>query len=207
MGFLTIFFCVAQAPEVVCRDQRYSVLPLYLTRAMRRIDYALARLLSLVTALLIVLIVPIVALFVGDVLMKPDTLAAIGDELPRALPAIPACLLIAFSMASISLAVSSFSPRRAYAAIGLLAYFLLMEAVPALVYGVGHQAGSKWVDNLFLLTPTTGLGGANNWFFGRALPSLQYPSSVGSELYVVAALVSVVIFTTALLIRYRRVSA
>jgi ABC-2 type transport system permease protein len=207
MGFLTILFCVAQAPEVVCRDQRFSVLPLYFTRAMRRFDYALARLASLVTALLIVLIVPMVALFIGDVLMKPDTFAAIGDELPRALPAIPACLMIALSMASISLAVSSFSPRRAYAAIGLLAYFLLMEAVPGIVYAVGHQAGSKWVDYLVLLTPTSALGAANNWFFGRTLSLGGYPSSVTSGFYVLAALVSIAVFVTVLLARYRKVAS
>jgi ABC-2 type transport system permease protein len=32
--FLVFLFCVAQAPELVCRDQRYQVLPLYFTRAM-----------------------------------------------------------------------------------------------------------------------------------------------------------------------------
>jgi hypothetical protein len=144
---------------------------------------------------------------VGDILMKPDTIKAIGDELPKALPAIPASLVIALSMASISLAISSFSPRRAYSAIGLLAYFLLMEAVPAIVYAVGHQAGSKWVDYLILLTPTTALGAANSWFFGRALPSEAYPSGLGPEAYLVAVLASIAIFTTVLMLRYRKVAA
>jgi ABC-2 type transport system permease protein len=207
MGILTVFFCVAQAPEVVCRDQRYAVLPLYFTRAMRRLDYAVARLASLATALFIVLIAPMIALFIGDILMKPDTLQAIGTEWPKALPAIPANILIALSLASISLAVSSFSPRRAYAAIGLLAYFLLMEAVPAIVYSIGHRAGSTWVDYLLLTTPTTGLGAANSWFFGGKLTPDTYPASVGAESYVLAALASIVLFTAILLLRYRRVAA
>ena len=51
-------------------------------------------------------------------------------------------------MASISLALSSFSPRRAYSAIGLVAYFLLMEAIPAVIFGVGERAGWEWSDKL-----------------------------------------------------------
>ena len=58
IGTFIVLFLVAQAPEVVCRDQRYQVLPLYFTRAMGRFDYAMARLLSLATALFLVLMVP-----------------------------------------------------------------------------------------------------------------------------------------------------
>ncbi len=73
-------------------------------------DYALARLASLATALFLVLMVPMIALFVGDVLMKPDTFKAIGNELPQALPAFPAYFLVAVSMASIALALSAVLP-------------------------------------------------------------------------------------------------
>ena len=206
LGFFLILFCVAQAPEVVCRDQRYQVLPLYFTRAMRRVDYALARLASLSTALFVALMVPMVALFVGDVLMGADAFAAMGTELPRALPAIPANVLTALSMASISLALSSYSPRRAYSAIGLLAYFLLMEAVPAIIYSVGQQAGWTWADKLVLTTPITSLGGATNWFFGIPLTS-EFPLTLGADAYLVACVASVCLFTAVLLFRYRRISA
>ena len=205
-GLLLILFCVAQAPEVVCRDQRYQVLSLYFTRAMGRPDYALARLASLATALFLALIVPMIALFIGDVLMKPDTIGAIGDELPRALPAIPACLLIAASMASISLALSSYSPRRAYSAIGLIAYFLLMEAVPAIIYAVAQHGGWISGDKLVLLTPITSLTGASDWFFGQTLTS-DFPATLGPDAYVLACLVSVAAFTAILLFRYRRIAA
>jgi ABC-2 type transport system permease protein len=206
LGFLVIFFCVAQAPEVVCRDQRYQVLPLYLTKAMGRVEYAIARLASLVVSLFIVLIVPMIALFVGDVLMKTNTFGAIGDEWPQALPALPAYLLVAISMGSISLAVSSFSPRRAYAAIGLLAYFLLMETIPAVIYGVGLGANWGWSDNLILLTPITSLGGAVSWFFGVRLTS-DFPVTISAGAYVWAGLASVVVFAAILLVRYRRLPA
>jgi ABC-2 type transport system permease protein len=205
--FLVFFFCVAQAPELVCRDQRYQVLPLYFTRAMGRMEYALARFASLATALFVVLIVPVVALFIGDVLMKPDTFQAIGSEWPRALPSLPASLLIAAGLASISLAVSSFSPRRAYSAIGIVAYVLLMDAVPAIVASVGQTSGWGWSDNLPALEPIFALIGAVSWFFGRSLDPETFTGSLGSGDYVIAAILAAIAATAVLLARYRRMPA
>ncbi len=206
LGFFIILFCIAQAPEVVCRDQRYQVLPLYFTRTMTRAQYALSRLASLVTALFIFLMVPLVALFIGDILMQPNTFGAVGDELPKALPSVPANLVIALGFGAISLALCSFSPRRAYAAIGLLAYFLLVEAIPATIYGVGREAGWTWADKLTLIMPSTGMSRASDWFFGLR-PGLEFPSTLGSGDYLLATLVIVVFFTGILLLRYRRISA
>jgi ABC-2 type transport system permease protein len=205
--FLVFFFCVAQAPELVCRDQRYQVLPLYFTRSMGRVEYALARLAALAVALFVVLLVPAVALLVGDVLMKPDAFRAIGDELPKALPTIPASALIALGLAALSLAISSFSPRRAYSAIGIVAYILLMEAIPAALYSIGQTSGPTWTDKLFLVSPITSLIGGAYWFFGKPLDSQDFSGSLTAEAYLVAAIVSVGVMTAVLLFRYRRVPA
>jgi ABC-2 type transport system permease protein len=210
MWIFLFFFCVAQAPEVVCRDQRYSVLPLYFTRALGRIEYAAARLASLATAILIVLMVPNVALFIGDVLMKTDTFAAVGNEIPKALPSIPASLLIAVALSAISLALSSFTPRRAYAAIGIVAYVLLMEAIPAAIYSIGQSngdGGTNQADKLFLLTPITSLQGATAWFFDARLSPENFLGHLTSDQYLLAALAGIVVFSGLLIFRYRRVAA
>jgi ABC-2 type transport system permease protein len=204
---LIVLFCVAQAPEVVCRDQRYQVLPLYLTRALSALDYALAKMAAFATALFIALMVPMIALFVGDLLMKADAFKAIGDELPKALPAIPACLLTALSLAAISLALSSFSPRRAYSAIGLVAYLLLIEAVITAVYSVGQRTDWTWTNYIKLAGPTSALSGATSWFFGQPLDPIHWPAAATSGDYLLAAMISVVIFTSILLARYLRVKA
>jgi ABC-2 type transport system permease protein len=205
--FLVFFFCVAQAPELVCRDQRYQVLPLYFTRAMGRAEYALARLGSLATALFIVLLLPSVALFVGDVLMQPDAFKAMGDELPKALPSIPACAVIALGFAALSLAISSFSPRRAYSAIGIVAYIMLMEAIPAALYSIGQTSGSTWTDKLFLLSPISSLSGATSWFFGQPLDPQSFSGSLTAADYLGASIASVAVMTAVLLYRYRRLPA
>ena len=209
LSIFVVFFCVAQAPEVVCRDQRYSVLPLYFTRALGRIEYAVARMASLATALFIVLMLPNVALFIGDVLMKTDTFSAINAEVPKALPSIPASLLVAVGLGALSLALSSFTPRRAYAAIGIVAYVLLMEAIPAAIYAIG-QRGTDAVngaDRLFLLTPLTSLGGATAWFFNARLDPQSFQGNLTSGEYLVASIASAIVFSLVLMFRYRRVSA
>jgi ABC-2 type transport system permease protein len=208
--FLVFLFCVAQAPELVCRDQRYQVLPLYFTRAMGRMEYALARLASLAAALFILLLVPALALFVGDVLMQPDAFKAIGDELPKALPSIPASALMAAGLAALSLAVSSFSPRRAYSAIGIVAYILLMESIPAALYSigtVGQDGGSTWMDKLFIFSPITSLIGGSYWFFGQTLDSEAFQGTLTSAGYLWASIASVVVMTGVLMYRYRRIPA
>jgi ABC-2 type transport system permease protein len=205
---MIVLFCIAQAPEQVCRDQRNNVLPLYFTRSLRRFDYAIAKLAALTSALFIVLMIPMIALFIGDVLMKPDAIRALGDELPKAWPSIPANLLVAAGMAALSLALSSFSPRRAYSAIGLGAYFLVVEAVAAIVYEVGRQGGWTWSDKCILLGPVTTLMGATAWFFDKALdPRQGFPPTLGADAYLLASLGSVVVFTAVLLFRYRRLAA
>jgi ABC-2 type transport system permease protein len=207
MYIFVFFFCVAQAPEVVCRDQRYTVLPLYFTRAMGRIEYSLARLASFATALFVVLMIPNLALFIGDVLMKPDAFQAVGDEIPKFLPSLPASVVIAIGLAAISLAVSAFTPRRAYAAIGIVAYVLIMQAVPAAIYSVGQNSGWTWADKLFAVAPIDALDGATAWFFGAKLDPNFFLGTLTTANYLVAALASAVIFTGVLMLRYRKVPA
>ncbi len=200
-----VLFCIAQGPEVVCRDQRYSVLPLYLTRALSAVDYAVAKIAAFTTSLFVALMVPMIALFIGDVLMKADAFQAIGDEIPHFLPAIPASFLIALGLAAISLALSSFSPRRAYSAMGLVAYFLILEAVLASVFAIGVESSLEWTSRIKLLGPTSALSGANDWFFGIRPDPKTFGEVLGADAYLGAALLSVLVFTSILLLKYRRV--
>lgn len=212
LNFFIILFCVAQAPELVCRDQRHHVLPLYFTRALTRFDYALARVGALTAALFVALMVPMVALFVGDVLMQSDAMKAIGDEWPKALPAIPASLIEALGLASLSLALSAFSPRRAYAAIGMIAYFLLMQTVPTTIYELGtRESNWTWASNLLYLRPVGILSGASDFLFGitktPGFGGSTIEVAVSLESQVAASVAMIAIATGVLLFRYRRMPA
>ena len=62
---LVMLFVAAQASELLGRDQRYSVLSLYFSRALLRVDYALAKAAALVAAILVVVLTPQLLIFVG----------------------------------------------------------------------------------------------------------------------------------------------
>lgn len=63
---LTVFLAV-QAPELVSRDLRSRVLPLYFSRPMRRGDYPLAKYLAFTAATLLLIEVPLVLLYLGTI--------------------------------------------------------------------------------------------------------------------------------------------
>ena len=64
---LVTIFIAAQAPELVSRDLRSRVLPLYFCRPLRRGDYPLAKYLALTAALLILIEIPLLILYVGTI--------------------------------------------------------------------------------------------------------------------------------------------
>ena len=78
-----ILFCAAQAPDLFGRDQRHSLLSLYFARALRREDYALARMAGFMVAVFILQMLPHVVFFLGQVLLATDVLKGVTDDLPE----------------------------------------------------------------------------------------------------------------------------
>ncbi|NJD29642.1 MAG: ABC transporter permease [Chloroflexi bacterium] len=161
-----ILFCAAQAPELFGRDQRHSLLALYFARALRRTDYALARIGGLVAALLIFLLVPQAILFLGRVLLSADVLDGVAGELPALAPLLGQAALAALLLGGLSMAVSAFTPRRAYAVAGIIALFIIPSIVAGVVVGLGSRDVGRW---LVLLSPTSILDGTNAFLFDTPL--------------------------------------
>ena len=61
---MTVFVAV-QAPEMVSRDLRSRVLPLYFSRPMKTIDYPVAKFLGFGAACLVMMEVPVLLLYAG----------------------------------------------------------------------------------------------------------------------------------------------
>ena len=162
-GTVLILFCAAQAPELVGRDQRYQVLPLYFSRALRRSDYALAKLCALWTALALVFLTPETLIFAGRVLASKDVPAAFFDNIPQVPPILAITAVMALTFGGISLALASFTPRRAYATAAIIAAFI----VPPIVASIIAQLSNGPVTVIAaLFDPTDLLEGANSFFFG-----------------------------------------
>src|SRR5918993_4876425 len=108
---LVMLFCAAQAPELFGRDQRYGVLPLYFSRVLTRTDYALAKLGGLIAALLMVELSPYIILFVGRVLVAPDPVAGLTEEISAVPRFLLQGVLTAGLLGGIAGLIAAWTPR------------------------------------------------------------------------------------------------
>lgn len=169
---IVVIFCAAQAPELLGRDQRHGVLSLYFARALRRSDYAFARIGGFVASLLVIELLPQLVLFVGRVLLNSDIPKAIGDDLPSVPPVLAQSALSAALLGGLSITVSAFTPRRAYAVAGVIALFTIPNVVAGVVTGLGSSTIGTW---LVLLSPTSVLEGTNWFLFDKPFSFFDLP--------------------------------
>jgi ABC-2 type transport system permease protein len=159
---LVMLFCAAQAPELLGRDQRFGVLPVYFSRALARLDYAVAKVLGLVVSLWGMVLAPYTVLFIGRVLVAPDPIEGLSNELPSLAPLLAQSLLTSGLLGAIAMAISAFTPRRAYATVGIIAAFLIPSIVVALVTGTLTGSVEDWI---VILSPVDVLDGSNAALF------------------------------------------
>jgi ABC-2 type transport system permease protein len=118
-----IIFVAAQAPELVSRDLRSHVLPLYFCRPLRRLDYPLAKLAAFITACLFMIEIPVLLLYLGTIAQAHGG-SAIWHQTKALVPGLGVGLMWAVLLAAIGLALSSLSGRRAYATVFFLTWIL-----------------------------------------------------------------------------------
>jgi len=120
---MTIFVAV-QAPELVSRDLRSRVLPLYFARPIKTIDYPLAKYLAFSAACLVMMEVPLLLLY-GGAIANVHGGAAVWAQTRALIPGLLLGLMWAVVLAAISLFLASLTGRRAFAT-GAVAIFLLL---------------------------------------------------------------------------------
>jgi len=160
---LVMLFCAAQAPELFGRDQRYGVLPLYFSRVLTRIDYALARTGGLFLAVLIMALVPQLILTVGGILAATDPVSGIADGLADVPRYLAVSILASAVLAGVSAVVAASTPRRAYATATIIGVFILPPVVVALIASL---AVSDVARVLHLISPGDVVEGLNAAIFG-----------------------------------------
>jgi ABC-2 type transport system permease protein len=126
---MTVFVAV-QAPELVSRDLRSRVLPLYFARPIKTIDYPLAKYLAFTAACLVMMEVPLLLLYGGSIANVHGG-SAVWAQTTALIPGLLVGLMWAVVLAAISLFLASLTGRRAFAtgavAIALLLTFTLAE--------------------------------------------------------------------------------
>lgn len=200
IGILVMLFAAAQGPELFGRDQRYGVLPLYFSRVLTRVDYALAKTGGLWVALLLLIVVPQMLLLVGRIFVAPDPVAGLQEEIGAVPQFMAQAALSAGLLASLTALVASNTPRRAYATAIIIALFIIPPIVVALVGNLVSQDSARL---LVLFSPGDILDGTNAWIYGSIpdspiVASLDLPGAV----YLAAAVVGIVGATVLTIRRY-----
>lgn len=129
--FAVVFVAVA-APELVSRDLRHHTLPLYFSRPLRRADYPLAKLLALMTGLLIVELLPILVTYLGQIASAASGHAVWADT-RDAFPGLVVAVLYALLLSPLSLLLASSTGRRVIATGIIAILFLVTTAISAVL--------------------------------------------------------------------------
>jgi ABC-2 type transport system permease protein len=184
---LVMLFCAAQAPELFGRDQRYGVLPLYFSRVLTRVDYALARTAGLFIAILIVTLAPQLILTIGGILAAPDPISGFEKELPEIPRYLIVCVLGAGVFAGVSAVVASYTPRRAYSVAAIIALFIVPPIVVSIIAALSVPDVARV---LLLVSPSDVIDGVNGAIYG--------PLRIAGETFVIATLPGWVYVVTAI---------
>jgi ABC-2 type transport system permease protein len=207
VAVLIMLFCAAQAPELFGRDQRYGVLPLYFSRALTRSDYALAKVAGLLAVLFAVDVAPYVVLFIGRVLVAPDPVTGLQDEID-ALPRFAfQAALVAGLLGGLASLIAAWTPRRAYAIATIIAVFIIPPIIVAIL-GSGGVGNPDIARVAVLLSPGDILEGTNAAIFGSVPgnPTVAALDMPGWS-FIVAAVVGTVGSILLTVRRYQRISA
>ena len=218
-----LVFIAAQAPELVSRDLRSRVLPLYFARPIRRPDYPAAKYGAFVLACLAMIDIPVLLLYVGTIFQVHGG-AAIWAETRAVIPGLLVGLMWAVVLAAVGLALACVSGRRAFST-GAVAIFLFMtwslttaltkisaetgppgpgshvvagaHATAAQVSAAGHLFG--------LISPFTVLDGVRQWLGGTSQGIVADPGRYGLA-YGGMLLLFLAVSLAALVRRYASVS-
>jgi len=207
-AFLAVLFCAVVGPELVSRDLRSGVLPLYFSRPLTRSDYALAKWAALVSAVWLVFAGPQLIMFLGGA-FSGGTFGDFMDELGQFGQGLAYAAIVALLFASIGVLVGSLSGRRAVAAAIIAAFFLLSQAVAGILLGLGYGVDEAALRRASLLfSPQTLVQGVQAWVFDRQLDQFGPEFTVGSfgPLYAATWLVFTAVSVLLLLLRYKKVA-
>ena len=213
---MTVFVAV-QAPELVSRDLRNRVLPLYFSRPIKPGDYPLAKYLGFTAACLVVLEVPLLLLYAGSVVNVHGG-AAVWAQTRALVPGLLLGVLWAVSLAAISLFLASLNARRALATGTVAIAFLLTYTLAEILLQVETQAavnagprapggeplvtlGEK-VAGLF--SPFTLFDGVRRWLGGTTFGDNVPKVGAFGAVYALVLIVIVALSLYGLAARYRR---
>lgn len=192
---LSLVFLAVVAPELVSRDLRNKLLPLYFSRPIHRSDYALAKLASLVSASWLLLAGPLTLIFAAGAFGTGD----VFDELIGLLKGYAVAAFYAIIFSALAVLIASIASRRAFAAGAIAAVFLVTLPVAGVLTELGNETVSKLAP---LGSPVMLPEGIREWVFHTG----EVEVGQFGPLYGVVGVLLPATCVLLLLLRYRKVS-
>jgi ABC-2 type transport system permease protein len=205
MSFPVMLFLAAVAPELVSRDLRDGALPLYFSRPVRRYEYPLVKFAALVSAVFLLLGAPQLLLYIGSAFTRDDGLSGAWREFEDLLPGLATAGIYALSLAGVALLVASLTGRRAFAAAGVVAVFILTAPIAGIMIGLGG-VDSTLAKLAFLVNPLMLLERLTDWLFA-VVDADNIPIGGFGPVYLAATIVLILGCVGLLLVRYRKVGS
>lgn len=137
MQLVIALFVAGAAPYCVSRDLRHGVMPLYLSRPMKRSDYALAKYAGLSISLFAVLALADTLLLVGALLAK----LPVGDQLAGWAGGMVTSAVLAVLLSGIGLVIAAFTPRRGLGVAAIITALMVVSGIVAMLVAVADQKG------------------------------------------------------------------
>ncbi|HVB41232.1 MAG TPA: hypothetical protein VNF47_00830 [Streptosporangiaceae bacterium] len=189
---VTLVFVAAQAPELVARDLRSRVLPLYFARPIRRSDYPTAKYAAFVLACLAMIDLPVLLLYIGTILQVHGG-SEVWAQTRAAVPGLLVGLMWAVLLAAVGLALASVSGRRAFSTgsvaiflfltwtlVGVLSRISVTSSGGSSASGPGGVVRVTGAAHLFgLVSPFTVLDGVRQWLGGTSPGIVSAPGRYG----------------------------
>jgi ABC-2 type transport system permease protein len=152
---MTVFVAV-QAPELVSRDLRSRVLPLYFSRPIKTIDYPLAKYLAFTGACLVMMEVPVLLLYAGTIVNVHGG-GAVWAQTKELIPGLLVGLLWSVVLAAIGLFLASLTGRRALATGAVAIFFLLTYTLSEILLQVENHDVVRSSEPAHLVIPPPAL--------------------------------------------------
>ena len=193
-------FLAAQAPELLSRDQRFQVLPLYFSRPVRRTDYALAKLAAMVSALFALVAGPLLVYYFGSIATIAHGFGDVRHQSAQFAAGLANAALQSVVLAALGLSLAAFARRRAFATAAVIGVYIITLAIAG-VLGSLHGTGGRYAQ---LAAPFLLLDGVRVWLLHGAV---DHPLAPSLPAYGGAAAALTVLCVAILLGRYRRITA
>ncbi|MBB2945515.1 ABC-2 type transport system permease protein [Actinoplanes lutulentus] len=204
MAWLIIFFVAILGPELMSRDIGSNTLPLYFSRPLRAADYVAAKFAAMVTAVWLLLGVPQLIMFLGAAFTTDDGAKGVWNEFLDLAPGWGYSLLWALLFSSIGLLVASLTGKRAFAAGGIVAIFLLTTPIVVVLSVLPSSAANHMAG---LASPMSLIAGVGQWLSNE--PESMSGLDLGrfGPIYGIEAVCLIAACLLLLLARYRKVAA